>query len=261
MCWFPAVRILTFLDEAPLKTITYEETDNLITQSIPQEKPATEMAALSVFPVSEQSLEDRIRAKLCKSYDEKEFLPADAIDSLTSREIVEAHLETNRKELPRNISTQSLADYVTNPTEPAKKLFLALSFCEQLDKLSSLVEAGFRDKNLPIAAEQNKAREDKFCYIVRTLNTGQVWEVFETWKAKDLEFFRANQWRFVAPVFTTESFDYRLNDNCPLPILKKISHQKGGFFSSVFEVDIHEAHQQVLLKVIQCSHVTSGVPI
>lgn len=202
--------------------------------------------------VTTHDLEDRIRARSLKSsYDGKDFLPQDAIEALTSPEIVRFHLQAKLETLATtdDHSLQPLVNYVINPNDPGKKLFLILAFCEELEKLSAFQDAGFRDKHLPIAIERNPAIRDRYCYNVRSMNTNDFWEVFSGWKTKDLEDFNAKQWRFLAPVFTPTTFDYHLSQDCPLPILERIGHQKGGHFSTVFEVKIHEAHQQVLDKV------------
>lgn len=201
--------------------------------------------------VTEQSLEDRIRAGLCESYDGGEFLPADSIEALTARDIVKSHLSkySGLHELCSGTSLESIVEYIVDPAKPAKKLFLALAYCEELGKLRSLQDAGFRDEDLPIATEKKISAQGKIFYSVRTLKSKKFWSVFSTWRNRDLELFHVQQWCFLAPVFTSTDFDYELDQNCPLPIVKQIEHQKGGFFSSVFEVEIHEAHQKVLDKV------------
>ncbi|KAF6839177.1 serine/threonine protein kinase [Colletotrichum plurivorum] len=196
--------------------------------------------------VTRQPLEDRIRDNLETSYDGKEFLPESAIDELASPQIVRIHLKAGLKVTPDDASLESLVEYVTNPAEPAKKLFLLLSFCEELEELRTFRDAGFRDKHLPIAIEKNTAITEKYRYNVRSQDSNQFWDVFSAWKAKNLEDFDGKQWRFLAPVFTPKKFDYTLGHHCPLPILRRIGHEKGGHFSTVFEVILHDAHQRVL---------------
>lgn len=201
--------------------------------------------------VTRQPLEDRIRDNLLESYDGKEFLPKNAIEKLASAEIVRFHLKASLKVTPDDVTLASLVDYVTNPIEPAKKLFLLLSFCEELEELGRFSNAGFRDKHLPIAIERDTAITDRYRYNVRSPDSNQFWDVFSTWKAKNLEDFNDKQWRFLAPVFENDptKFEHNLGHRCPLPILRRIGHEKGGNFSTVFEVEIHEAHQEVLDKV------------
>ncbi|KAL0778201.1 hypothetical protein CaCOL14_005854 [Colletotrichum acutatum] len=81
---------------------------------------------------------------------------------------------------------------------------------------------------------------------MESIEGGKRWPLFASRRKLTLDSFFHSQWQFLAPVFTANSFRHKLHPSCPLPFTVKINHQKAGFFSSVFEVVIHDAHQKVL---------------
>ncbi|KAF5490912.1 Cyclin-dependent kinase-like 4 [Colletotrichum fructicola] len=193
------------------------------------------------------SFQAKIRRSIVRAVDDKEFLPNDAIETLTSPEEVRPYLEGNRQRL-QGVAVGSLVAYVTNPTSPAKRLFLTLVFCGCLDYLVLLRQAGFYDIDLPIEKEYD---DTNYRYDVYTKNTRQsqesrrkLWKVFHQWAdSSQVESFYSKQWCFMAPIFVSNVFDYQLSPNCPLPIIYKSSaSQKTGLSGVVLSVKIHEAH-------------------
>lgn len=197
------------------------------------------------------SLEDRIHHSMRLNADQMEFVPADTIEALTSKPIIEEGL----KKYAESLYSPELISYVLDPQRPAKKVFLILVICNAVSALGPLSESGFHDKHLPIKMEQvvDKAT-NTLSYVVRSseIDSQPSWDAFGSWKKIDICSFDAHQWRFLAPVFTLDKFYYRIHRSCPLPVVTRGS-QKDGFFSSVFEVRIHDAHQQVLPMVKQDS--------
>jgi hypothetical protein len=68
----------------------------------------------------------------------------------------------------------------------------------------------------------------------------------EIWKLDNLTNFYDFQWMFLAPVFAIEQYDYDLSSQSILPVVWKRGIPNKGLFASVYQVDIHEAHQKVL---------------
>ncbi|KAK1850836.1 protein kinase domain-containing protein [Colletotrichum chrysophilum] len=197
------------------------------------------------------NLENRVRGKLCKGVDGQGFIPDAAINELSSLDTVQRYLEFVLRQDSSHPSIVELVKYVTNQTGPAKKVFLILVLCGHLEHLSSLLQAGFSDKHLPIECDWNSTTER---YIVTTWREPEThggstlsWEAFGGWPAAHVTSFAENQWIFLAPVFTPHVFDFVLPQRCPFPILKKHDHSKRGYAGSVYEVKIHEDHMQIEL--------------
>ncbi|OHE97896.1 hypothetical protein CORC01_06759 [Colletotrichum orchidophilum] len=198
--------------------------------------------------VGDMSLEDRITQGVIKTEDDKDFLPADKIEALTSRSVVE-------KELRKHVAKERLpylVDYVTNPDQPAKRLFLTLVVRDDIQRLEALADAPqkLHDKELPVkVAKSIDETTGAMSFTMQSIESGKMWFEFASPRKSYLDSFFHSQWQFLAPVFTTDSFRHELHPMCPLPFIKKINHHKTGFFSSVFEVVIHDAHQKVLPTV------------
>ncbi|EQB51047.1 hypothetical protein CGLO_09453 [Colletotrichum gloeosporioides Cg-14] len=199
--------------------------------------------------MSAPDLARSIRRRLCDAEDNKEFVPDDAIQEFTSRNAVQTYLMANQQALPEDIAMQPLIDYVIDHDKPAKRVFLILELCNSMKYLTILRDAGFCDKDLPIEAKWSRD-EDRYivCTKVSSSNSKVTHAVFDSWIDNDIRFFRDTQWLFMAPVFVPNRFDYEMDNNCPLPIQKRIDHDKGGYSGAVYEVTIHQAHLQIELN-------------
>ncbi|KXH67560.1 serine/threonine protein kinase [Colletotrichum salicis] len=196
--------------------------------------------------VSDDSLEERINRNLHKTDDEKDFLPADTIDAFTSRSIVEEELKAHVTSDMEQLS--SLVAYVMNPDLPARRLFLILVVCDDLKRLQDLANAPqkFHDVDLPVKVVKGPSAT---VYSMESIEGDRKWPLFSSRRKGTLDSFFHSQWQFLAPIFAANCFRHKLHPSCPLPFVVKINHQKAGFFSSVFEVVIHDAHQKVLPMV------------
>lgn len=205
--------------------------------------------------------------------DGQRFLPADKVEELTTREIVEAELaEADIEE----DCIDALTEFVI---KRAKRVFLMLAYSESVQALPALYEDGFCDEHLPIGLRRSeqktapvqpaegvssglerhkpgkKIRKGQFHYIVGPLNESTNtlkplrWAAFSQWKNRDLEHFESGQWYFLSQIFVKEQFFYRFNSKRPLPFLsKKNFPDKTGFFSRVYQVEIHPAHQREVVR-------------
>ncbi|KAK1959986.1 kinase-like protein [Colletotrichum sublineola] len=183
-----------------------------------------------------------IRGRICKNDNGEDFIPNDAIDELASLENVQHHLEAKPQHL-KGASVDTFMNFVADQKKPAKKVFLILVYCDLLEYLSSMCEVGFCDQYLPIEPKWNEPQDR---YDVRTKHW-QKPEPFNKWSTGNIEIFEAKQWVFMAPVFNAHQFEYTVSPKCPLPIIGRPGHSKGGYSGSVREVEIHKAHLQVFV--------------
>lgn len=191
-----------------------------------------------------------IKKSLCINFDEKMFLPANAIPSLTSREVIEPILAPLATE---QVPLDSLVSYVLHPKKPARRLFLTLAFCDYMNELTHFYAQGLCDENLPLQEVGNDSRGADGGVAIRSLDYQQHpsarWTLPPRWGERQIYDFVERQWHFLAPVFSRDRFLYVLYKKCPLPFLKKLPGPNGGFQGSVDEIVIHEGHQKVFVSL------------
>lgn len=203
-------------------------------------------------PMDDLDLRDKIFEATQESNEGKNFIPADAIIWLASRETVKAELiDWFSDEL-----VAGLVDYVL--TKPAIKVFLILVMCKNVGALDKMRSSGFGDDHLPLD-EQTITKDGKRQRQLQSLSQlsylGPVLEPLRSWRVAERREFLEKQWAFMAPVFTTEKFAYKLHNRCPLPFIpfteedwaQGATHE--GLSGSVKEIKVHEAHQKVLPQV------------
>lgn len=183
-----------------------------------------------------------------QTVDGKQFIPADVMESLSIKDVVEAELKGKTGDTPVAL----LVDYVLN--KPAKKVFLTLAFRGRTDALPYFHNLGISDGDLPIDLEptpsssnvpgpsREVSNPDSSSYKSCT-SPG-------SWEKRDCYDFNRDQWLFLAPVFSKTEFTYQLHKQCPVPVITVMSVPHGGLQGSVSEVELHPAHQQVLTKVL-----------
>jgi hypothetical protein len=196
--------------------------------------------------VGHKTLVEQIVKRILINHDGKQFVPADAIADLSSRDIVEREL----RGVVDPSSLQSLVEYVS--VKPAAKIFLTLAYRSCLDAIVHFRRLDIGDDDLPIkfhdASSLDSARPSNEGQEI-TSSAGNSCASPPTWEARHCFDFISDQWRFLAPVFVKEQFTYPLDQQCPLPITVKKPNARGGLAGSVNEVAIHPAHQRVLNQV------------
>lgn len=196
-------------------------------------------------------IEAEILDGFVEAEDGTRFLPGDVIDHLAARGPVRDHIHTNYQGPSNEADVESLVKYVTDKSNPAKRLFLTLVYCDRLQYLGLMQKAGFHDTDLPIEVKWDKTNKRFDVYTNKKAqsnsNSRKLWDCFYHWKdRRDVEDFENRQWYFLAPIFVAGVFDYHFSLKCPLPIVEKsTSSRKTGYSGIVTSVKIHEAHMQV----------------
>ena len=181
---------------------------------------------------TDKELSEIILQKKTKDKEGKEFISPDAIDALLTRNVIEHEL----KGKTRDVALPLVVEYVLNA--PAIKVFAILVCCDLVDKMVDVYKSRISDHHLPFEEPDHNQR-----------TTRPESALLANWRYKHQHEFTTNQWMFLAPVFTKDTFFYTLDRRCPLPITSMESGQQGGLTGSVVEVRVHEAHQKVLEKV------------
>ncbi|KAF2849504.1 hypothetical protein T440DRAFT_398982, partial [Plenodomus tracheiphilus IPT5] len=104
---------------------------------------------------------------------------------------------------------------------PANHLLLSMILCRR---------GNFQDRDLPLEHPDNIPPPTK---IFRD----------QIWTTGRLDAFHRCQWRFLAPVFIRNTYDYDLSADCIFPFSSDGAVNKDGAFSSVYRVSIHQDHQ------------------
>lgn len=174
---------------------------------------------------------------------ENYFLPMDKIKEFSTSEVVRAVLGELGVSKPQ---TNKLAKYIS--TQPAKKTFLLLVWCDNVERMTALANFKFSDKDLPVQFNQQDLLVHRNGRATPVSFPGE--KSANTGVRKDNLLFHSFQSRFLAPVFTTANFYHEIEATIPLPLLPiPNSSSKNGSFGSVRKVLLHKAHQQGILPV------------
>lgn len=199
----------------------------------------------------QQYLADTLPRSFAKStFDtqERKYLPYPSIEKTegtASESIISTDTilrEFRREEKFNQYTDDDQNSLVSWVSRNARKVFATTIQC-QLDPrflLLSMVNFwhhDFTDENLPIedpsAYPKGRSRLPKPAAFHE-----RIWPEF-----KHSEFF-TKQWICLAPVFTSNKYEYDLRSQCILPFERADTGPRGGSFSSVYKVIVHKAHQE-----------------
>jgi len=180
-------------------------------------------------------LQEKILARLvyCQ-FDKKDFLPQSSLDELITTESIEEELRS-----------AGLAMLSADIFKNARKVFTVLVYIGMVGAMESLHGEGFADEYLPVelvskrdgytmVSRQNSRRSEK---IFRSFNR-------DPWNSMKRKAFLDYQWLVQSPVFESGQH-YSLDTHCILPFISDARQIARSYFSKVFEVQVHPAHQHV----------------
>ncbi|KAJ3546129.1 hypothetical protein NM208_g2163 [Fusarium decemcellulare] len=191
---------------------------------------------------AKMNLCERIIGEVIENTNKLLFVPADVIDALSSRPVVEAELKNHASGDLLN----KLVDYVVEGR--ATKVFLTLAVDDRTNLIKELYGSGLCDDHLPLEKDTTKT-DDAAVRPMNKIDFPPDWKPFHRWSKKARFDFCEKQWYFMAPVFTKKMFSHKLPKRCPVPLITEKLDHRGGLSGSVNEVGIHEAHQKVLPKM------------
>src|SRR3569833_505524 len=208
----------------------------------------------------QSDLKERVFDALVENLHLLRFMPAAKIKKFTSRETDETELQ--EEGLLGSDDADRLVAYASGR---GKLVFLTLTYIENLQAIDSLRQNGFDDSHLPVGYAKRKSEKKipgrkRILYDIGPLDEVSNllrptrWDSFlntDLWSNRTLETFELYQWLFLAPIFTKDRFQHVFSEKRPLPFIRKEGAPKVGFFSRVYQVEIHEAHQHVLVRPSQ----------
>lgn len=167
--------------------------------------------------------------------EEKHFLPEGCLDELLTLEVVIKELldkdDLRPEELRLPEKKKDVVDFILSK---APKVFATAVVSGLRGKLLAVAmvkfhSIGFHDECLPVTEHDSKH-----------LKMFQ-----DLWSNMTIRYFRQEQWRFLAPVFSRTNCKLDLKPGHILPFIKKYDNNvKEGAFGRVYRVEIHPAHQK-----------------
>jgi hypothetical protein len=194
-------------------------------------------------PLQQPRLSNKVLGLFAKSvFDDRpqDFLPESCLDDLVTRDSVEKELDLTSS------SSDAFVDAVIQwIPETARRVFSILTQVnmskeEMKNAMMICYVKEFNDTCLPIGNPRNADFT-----MHAALQFPNIWTELRLYS-----FYEA-QWKFLAPVFTLDKYNYDLDSEQILPMIwKDAKDTKSGAFSSVVPMKIHPAHLKLdLYKV------------
>jgi serine/threonine protein kinase len=171
------------------------------------------------------------------------FLPAHSLERLVTSENIReqlAYWDAGDEEI------QSLVDFVL---DEARKIFVIIVYIDRIDvgdALESLRKSGVTDRHLPIPRELIECGRMKGRSVGKECRHDRALGVFhkKPWRRVAVSDFYHSQWKFLAPVFTPDHEEIVLDMRAVLPLVHVGRDARMGFFSEVYEVELHRDHHR-----------------
>jgi hypothetical protein len=193
---------------------------------------------------SRESLASRILASFQSStFDTRtpDFLPADLIEQLVTREIIREELELEEAERRYNLDTARQVRLVDWILAEAKTVFAITVTCgrnavDTLMTMNRFQRFNFNDARLPVDDPRTTKNLVAHSSLTPEYFDSRIWSKFALYD------FYEKQWKFIAPIFGPSRYIYDLSSDAILPFFLAGDVPKMGAFSSVYQVKIHPAH-------------------
>ncbi|KAH7398564.1 hypothetical protein BKA66DRAFT_483928 [Pyrenochaeta sp. MPI-SDFR-AT-0127] len=185
-----------------------------------------------------KTLADQILPLFVKStFDEqpRDYLPEHSLEELLTEGKIEDELKSGNTD--QEIDEEEIQELTSWISNHALKVFAITLQCDGspvflLQAMLQFKDCNFNDKCLPIKDPRS----------FPALPRPEAFEDDELWSDfKHNKFFK-EQWICLVPVFGPQTYDYNLSAQCILPFTKRDVGAKGGAFSSVYRVHVHECH-------------------
>lgn len=194
-----------------------------------------------------EDLADRLKAQSVKNEsDQKLFLPRKAFSRLVTRRNIEACVSQLSPEL-----LNFACEYAPKIFAIVVSLMCDFGDAGLLGLQSTLQEFRqhhFTDTALPVGdlREEAKCQGKRKTGDFNTLHCrhDHVMDVFHTWGDSKFNNFYERQWRFLAPVFTKQDFEYYLEPGHILPFTNVRPVSGTGHFGDVRQAHLHADHHE-----------------
>ncbi|KAI1122380.1 hypothetical protein F5Y10DRAFT_254264 [Nemania abortiva] len=184
--------------------------------------------------------DDILRLLVYSPLENKSFVPNGALEELITFETITSTLAT------AGLPDRELICLANVIVEKGRRIFAILVFINQLNEIGTFFNEGFTDDMLPVAYQAEGDSWKVRSYIPNSddLDREKVWVFFQHWKKSTIFSFCERQWMFLSPVFSKEQFKYFLHRDAILPFVSAKGQTKQSYYSMVFHVEVHAAHQR-----------------
>lgn len=184
--------------------------------------------------------DDILRLLVYSPLENKSFVPNGALEELITFDTITSTLAAV------GLPAAELLLLARAIVERGRRVFAILVFINQVSDIKTLFKEGFTDEMLPVAYQAEGDSWQVRSYIPNSdnLDQGKVWVFFQDWKKSTIFSFCERQWMFLSPVFSKDQFKYFLHRDAILPFVSAKGQTKQSYFSMVFHVKVHAAHQR-----------------
>jgi hypothetical protein len=194
--------------------------------------------------------------------DTQTFLPLGELEAICREEVVRREILTICGQDSPDVDRYT--DYVCGTCDGTRrgedtglKIFAILVLIDRLPKIKDFVDAGIKDRHLPLRKPSRETAGGTFTLVKRTtLNRRgpEPTSCFNGWDPDDTKDFYVDQWRLLSPYFDRAPDGtvglYELDEQCIMPWVGIGEEKRGTFphtefiggFAKVTQVEIHEDH-------------------
>jgi hypothetical protein len=138
----------------------------------------------------------------------------------------------------KEIRSQDMTKLLNYVNTEARTVFLLLVFIGKVNNIGDFYLNNFKDSNLPILFTSKWEGVS-----LKSQDSKHAWQCFLKWTTVEMELFTLKQWVFLAPVFSGETFFYKLEPKQPLPFKHSGDTSIGnGYFGTVYKIEIPSSH-------------------
>jgi hypothetical protein len=185
-------------------------------------------------------------------HENRYFVPIDRLKELITYGSILEEFERCKLKFPSNQAKKKTANRILSS---CWRLFAILVYVGRAKFICDFLDEGLDDSDLPFERYQKNSDNGRFKLCSSKLRHKRPIHCMKEWDRLSVEALARDQWCMQAPVFEKavdengrfvvkhQNFD----NSCVLPFIKDMEHQQAvtGGFSSVWEVKIHHAHQNL----------------
>ncbi|GAW16304.1 hypothetical protein ANO14919_057290 [Xylariales sp. No.14919] len=207
--------------------------------------------------------------------DKQTFLPLGKLDALCNRDAVRDELLLTFP--PNSIDITQYVNYVCgDPSDNrreehvSRKIFAILVLIGRLERITTFIEQGIKDKHLPFRKSMIGKDPNEFDLVRRSTldqSNPQAMDFFSSWNWIDKRDFYQTQWQLLSPFFGKAPMDsaalYKLDEQTIMPWVSMadgayVPLESHGGYSTVRKIVIHQDHHSFETEIFAIKELIDG---